>query len=69
MDLLFAGQVQEAENGRMLWTVFLILLVLWLLGLVTSYTFGGLIHILLLLAVLVLLYNLIPTPPPHDGES
>jgi len=36
----------------MLWTIFVILLVLWLLGLVSSYTFGGFIHILLVLAIL-----------------
>jgi hypothetical protein len=43
----------------MLWTIFVILLVMWLLGLVTSYTLGGFIHILLLLAVVVLVINLI----------
>jgi hypothetical protein len=43
----------------MLWTIFVILLVLRLLGLVTSYTLGGFIHILLLLAVVVLVVNLI----------
>jgi hypothetical protein len=43
----------------MLWTIFVILLVLWLLGLVTSYTLGGFIHILLLIAVVVLVFNLI----------
>lgn len=43
----------------MLWTIFVILLVLWLLGLVTAYTFGGFIHILLLLAVVVLVIRLI----------
>ena len=43
----------------MLWTIFVILLVLWLLGLVTTYTFGGFIHILLVLAVAVLLIQLI----------
>jgi hypothetical protein len=43
----------------MLWTIIVILLVLWLLGLVTSYTLGGFIHILLLLAVVVLVINLI----------
>jgi Family of unknown function (DUF5670) len=42
-----------------LWTFFVILLVLWLLGLVSSYTLGGYIHILLLLAVAVLLIRLI----------
>lgn len=43
----------------MLWTIFVILLVLWLLGLVTSYTMGGFIHILLLIAVVILVINLI----------
>jgi len=43
----------------MLWTIFVILLVLWLLGLVSSYTLGGFIHILLVLAVVVLIINLL----------
>jgi hypothetical protein len=43
----------------MLWTIFVILLVLWLLGLVSSYTLGGFIHILLVVAVVVLLIQLI----------
>jgi hypothetical protein len=43
----------------MLWTIFVILLVLWLLGLVSSYTLGGYIHILLILAVVVVLIRLI----------
>ena len=43
----------------MLWTIFVILLVLWLLGLFSSYTLGGFIHILLVLAIVVLIINLI----------
>ncbi len=43
----------------MLWTIFVILLVLWLLGLVTSYTLGGFIHILLVLAIVALLIQVI----------
>jgi len=43
----------------MLWTLFVILLVLWLLGLVTSYTLGGFIHILLILAIAMLLIQFI----------
>ena len=43
----------------MLWTIFVILLVLWLLGLVTSYTLGGFIHILLVIAVVVVLIRII----------
>ncbi len=42
----------------MLWTIFVVLLVLWFLGLVTSYTFGGFVHILLVLAVIALLFQL-----------
>ena len=43
----------------MLWTLFVILLVLWILGLVTSYTLGGFIHILIVVAVVVLIINLL----------
>ncbi|HMG87425.1 MAG TPA: lmo0937 family membrane protein [Terracidiphilus sp.] len=43
----------------MLWTIFVVLLVLWLLGLVSSYTLGGFIHILLVLALVVLVIQLI----------
>jgi hypothetical protein len=43
----------------MLWTIFVILLVLWLLGIVGSYTMGGLIHLLLVLAVIVLVFQLL----------
>jgi Family of unknown function (DUF5670) len=43
----------------MLWTIFVILLVLWLLGIVSSYTLGGFIHLLLVLALVVLLIQLI----------
>jgi Family of unknown function (DUF5670) len=43
----------------MLWTVFLVLLVLWMLGVVSSYTLGGFIHILLIVAVVALLIQLI----------
>jgi Family of unknown function (DUF5670) len=42
-----------------LWTIFVILLVLWLLGVVSSYTLGGFIHILLVVALVVLLIQLI----------
>jgi hypothetical protein len=47
------------EVAYMLWTIFVILLVMWLLGLVSSYTLGGYIHILLVIAVVVLVINLI----------
>ncbi|MGI9104066.1 MAG: lmo0937 family membrane protein [Terriglobales bacterium] len=43
----------------MLWTIFIILLVLWLIGVVSSYTLGGFIHLLLVLAVVALVFQLI----------
>jgi len=43
----------------MLWTIAVILIVLWALGLISSYTMGGFIHILLVLAVIVVLLNVI----------
>ena len=43
----------------MLWTLFVILLILWLLGMVSSYTLGGLIHLLLVIALVVLLFQLL----------
>ena len=48
----------------MLWTIFIILLVLWLLGAVSSYTLGGFIHILLVLALVVLLIRVIQGRSP-----
>ncbi len=43
----------------MLWTVVVVLIVLWLLGIVTSYTMGGLIHVLLVIAIIVVLVRII----------
>ena len=43
----------------MLWTITIVLFILWLLGVVGSYTLGGWIHILLVLAVIVLIFNLL----------
>jgi hypothetical protein len=43
----------------MLWTIFVVLLVLWLLGLVTSYTLGGFVHILLVVAIVIVLIRVI----------
>jgi hypothetical protein len=48
----------------MLWTIFVILLVLWLLGMVSSYTIGGYIHLLLVVAVVVVLIRLIQGRSP-----
>ncbi len=43
----------------MLWTIFIILLVMWLLGMITSYTLGGFIHLLLVIALVVILIRII----------
>jgi hypothetical protein len=51
---------QQLSRGvNMLWTIFLVLVVLWMLGVVSSYTLGGFIHLLLVLAVVALLIQLI----------
>ena len=47
------------EGDLMLWTIFVILLVLWALGMVSSYTLGGFIHLLLLVAIAVVLIRII----------
>jgi asparagine N-glycosylation enzyme membrane subunit Stt3 len=48
----------------MLWTIFVILLVMWLLGMATSYTLGGFIHILLILAIAAVLIRVIQGRSP-----
>ena len=48
----------------MLWTIAVILIILWLLGLVSSYTMGGFIHILLVIAIIVVLLNIIQGRKP-----
>jgi hypothetical protein len=48
----------------MLWTIFVILLVLWLLGMVSSYTLGGYIHILLVIALVVVVIRVIQGRSP-----
>jgi len=51
---------RDAIGGEIvLWTIFVILLVLWLVGIVSSYTLGGFIHLLLLVALVVLIIQLI----------
>ena len=50
---------RERKESHMLWTIFVMLLILWLLGLVSSYTLGGYIHLLLVVALIVLLVNLL----------
>ena len=48
----------------MLWTIFVILVVLWMLGLVSGYTIGGFIHILLVIAIVVVLIRIIQGRKP-----
>ena len=57
-DRVFRRENDE-EGKTLLWTIFVILLVLWLLGMVSSYTLGGYIHILLILAIAVVLIRVI----------
>jgi Flp pilus assembly protein TadB len=54
-----AEELKAGGKQNMLWTLFVILLVLWLLGMVTSYTLGGFVHILLVLAVIALIFQLL----------
>ena len=56
----------DAREGDidMLWTIFVVLLVLWALGMVTSYTIGGFIHILLVIALAVVLIRIIQGQRP-----
>ena len=54
-----ANEERTKEEKLMLWTIFVILLILWLLGLVSGYTISGFIHILLVIALVVLIINLI----------
>ena len=55
----YAGFGALERRQDMLYTIAVVLIVLWLLGLVSSYTMGGFIHILLVIAVIVILLNLI----------
>jgi uncharacterized protein DUF5670 len=54
-----ASIAERARRKTMLWTITIILFILWLLGMVSSYTLGGWIHVLLVLAVIVLIFNLL----------
>jgi hypothetical protein len=63
-DMVGLGWLQseadlDREGNNMLWTIAVILGVMWLLGMVSSYTFGGFLHLLLFLAVAVVLINVI----------
>jgi hypothetical protein len=53
------GEPNSEKVDFMLYTIAVVLIILWLLGLVTSYTVGGFIHVLLVVAVVMILINLI----------
>jgi len=50
---------ETRKDHKMLWTIAVILVILWLLGFVSSYTMGGFIHILLVIAIVVVLIRII----------
>ena len=52
-------RIDEEEYKNMLWTVCVVLFVLWALGMVSSYTMGGLVHLLLVVALVIIVVNLI----------
>lgn len=52
------------KGDNMLWTIAVVLIILWLLGLVSSYSMGGFIHILLVIALIVVLVNIIQGRKP-----
>jgi tryptophan-rich sensory protein len=58
-DIAHFAKRGEQKEGVMLWTIAVVLAVLWLMGMVTANTLGGFVHILLLLAVAVILINVI----------
>src|SRR2546428_11600012 len=58
-DVESISEPRRKECGNMLWIIFMVLLVLWLLGLATAYTIGGLIHLLLVIALVVLAINIV----------
>jgi hypothetical protein len=62
-DQLCAADRRGKENA-MLWTICLILVILWLLGIVSSYTLGGFIHLLLFLAISIVLIRIIQGRKP-----
>jgi hypothetical protein len=69
MKIGFHGVPAMLKEGAkypiaMLWTLFFILVILWLLGMITSYTFGGFIHLLLILAIAVVLIRVIQGKDP-----
>ena len=53
------GALIAGKGEKMLWTIFVVLVILWLLGLVSGYMIGGFIHILLVIAIVVVLIRII----------
>jgi hypothetical protein len=51
--------ISHSKENNMLWTICVILLVLWLLGMLTAYTMGGLIHLLLVVALIVMVFRIL----------
>ncbi len=54
-----SGSKTNGKKNHMLYTIAVVLIILWLLGLVTSYTMGGVIHVLLVIALVLVLVNFI----------
>jgi len=61
--------IYKHSTSGPLWTIFVILLVLWFLGLVSSYTVNGFIHLLLVIAVVILIINLIQGRRPRKSSA
>jgi hypothetical protein len=59
-----AGVKSKEKENHMLWTICVVLIILWLLGLVTGTTMGGLVHILLVIAIIVVLVRVITGRKP-----
>jgi uncharacterized membrane protein len=59
MDVRQRNLMEISKRPTMLWTIFVILLVLWALGLMTGYTMGGVIHALLVIAIIVILIQVL----------
>jgi len=59
MDACQKNLMALRKEGIMLWTIFVILLVLWAMGLLTGYTMGGVIHALLVIAIIVILFQVL----------
>jgi fatty-acid desaturase len=59
MIVMTGENAANRKEGNMLWTIFVILLILWGVGLLTGYTMGGVIHILLVIAIVVVLIQVI----------